>query len=110
MSKISWSKALIEYLKDETSSYASIGKKYCVSLQAVKKRAGKEKWQELRQKSIQKVNQRLPEITGEAVAMIDARQAQMGKMLQYIGLKAIVEIWSFPPWGWNARSFIKHTS
>lgn len=91
MSKISWSKALADYLKDETTSYASISKRYGVSLQAVKKRAGKEKWQDLRQKSIQKVNQRLPEITGEAVAMIDARQAQIGKMMQYLGLKAIVD-------------------
>jgi len=60
-------------------------------LQAVKKRAGKEGWQDLRQKSIQKVNQRLPEITGGLVAMIDARQAQIGKMMQHIGLKAIID-------------------
>lgn len=91
MAKIDWSKALADYLKDETQSYVSIARRYGVSLQAVKKRAGKEGWQDLRQKSIQKVNQRLPEITGEAVAMIDARQAQMGKTLQYIGLKAIVD-------------------
>jgi len=91
MSKISWSKALVDYLKNETESYASIAKKYDISLQAVKKRAGKEMWQDLRQKTIQKVNQRLPEITGEDVAMIDARQAQMGKMMQYIGLKAIID-------------------
>lgn len=91
MSKISWPKALVDYLKDETQSYASIARKHGVSLQAVKKRAAKEGWQDLRQRSIQKVNQRLPEITGEVVAMIDARQAQIGKMLQYIGLKAIVE-------------------
>lgn len=57
MSKISWSAALADYLKDETLSYASIASKYGVSLQAVKKRAGKEVWQSLRQKSIQKVNQ-----------------------------------------------------
>ena len=83
--------ALADYLKDETQSYVSIASKYGVSLQAVKKRAGREGWVSLRQKSIQKVNQRLPEITGETVAMIDARQAQMGKVLQYIGLKAIID-------------------
>jgi len=33
--KISWSKALVDYLKDETESYASIAKKYGTSLQAV---------------------------------------------------------------------------
>ena len=55
MAKILWAKALTDYLKDETLSYTSIASKYGVSLQAVKKRAGKEEWQNLRQKSIQKV-------------------------------------------------------
>jgi len=35
MAKISWSKALIDYLKDETQSCASIARKHGVSLQAV---------------------------------------------------------------------------
>lgn len=34
MAKISWSKALADYLKDETQSYASIAREYGVSLQA----------------------------------------------------------------------------
>lgn len=105
--KINWSKALADYLKDETQSYASIASKHGVSLQAVKKRAGKDGWQDLRQKSIQKVNQRLPEITGEAVAMIDARQAQMGKTLQYLGLKAIVDKGLVPETFAQARESIK---
>lgn len=39
MSKISWSSALADYLKDETQGYASIARKHGVSLQAVKKKA-----------------------------------------------------------------------
>lgn len=38
MAKIDWAKALADYLKEETMSYASIASKYGVSLQAVKKR------------------------------------------------------------------------
>jgi len=91
MVKISWSKALSDYLKDETQSYASIASSYGVSLQAVKKKAGKEKWQGLRQKSIQKVNQRLPELIGESVADINANHAQLGKLLQYVALEAMKE-------------------
>lgn len=60
MAKISWSKALIDYLSDETSSYSSIAEKYSVSVQAVKKRAAKEGWQDLKVKTIQKVDQKLP--------------------------------------------------
>ena len=35
--KISWSKALVDYLKDETESYAAIARKYGISFQVVKK-------------------------------------------------------------------------
>lgn len=48
MSRINWSKALNDYLNDERLSYASIASKYSISLQAVKKKAGKEGWQDLR--------------------------------------------------------------
>jgi hypothetical protein len=33
--KISWSKALVDYLKDETESYALIARRHGVSLQAL---------------------------------------------------------------------------
>lgn len=89
--KINWSKALADYLKDETQSYASIARKHGVSLQAVKKRAGKEKWQDLRQKSIQKVNQELPLLIGESVADTNAKHAQLGTLLQHIALKVMEE-------------------
>lgn len=91
MSKINWSKALADYLKDETQSYASIARKHGVSLQAVKKRAGKEKWQILRQESIQKANQELPELVGENIADINARQARFGKLLQAIAIREMKE-------------------
>lgn len=91
MSKINWSEALADYLKDETESYASIASKYGVSLQAVKKKAGKEGWQDFRRRSIQKVNQELPEMVGKSAAEINARQARLGKLLQYVALKAIKE-------------------
>lgn len=87
--KINWSSALADYLKNQAVSYASIAVKYGVSLQAVKKRAGKEGWVNLRQKSIQKVNQELPEKIREKIAEANARQAQIGKWLQWQGIKAI---------------------
>lgn len=89
MAKISWSKALADYLKDETQSYASIAEKYGVSVQAVKKRASKEGWQDLRQKTIQKVDQKLPDKLGESIAEVTARHAQVGKTLQAEGIQAI---------------------
>ncbi|MEK7577675.1 MAG: hypothetical protein AAB492_03625 [Patescibacteria group bacterium] len=91
MSKINWSKALVDYLKDETQSYASVARKHGVSLQAVKKRASREEWQGLRQKSIQKVNQELPELIGESMADINARHVQIGRALQAVALKVIKE-------------------
>ena len=89
MAKISWSKALIDYLSDETSSYVSIAQKYGVSLQAVKKRASKEKWQNLRINTIQKVDQKLPEKLGEEIAQVNAKHARIGRMLTKKGIKAI---------------------
>lgn len=89
MAKISWSKALIEYISNETSSYASIARKYGVSLQAVKQRASKEKWQNLRTTTIQKVDQKLPEKLGEEIAQVNAKHAKIGRMLTKKGIKAI---------------------
>ena len=87
--KISWSKALADYLKDETQSYSSIASKYGVSKMAVCARAKIENWQGLRQKTLLKVNQNLTDLVSESVADTNARQAQMGKLLQAIALKAI---------------------
>ena len=89
MAKISWSKALIDYISDETTSYASIAAKYGVSVQAVKKRAGGEKWQALRTNTIQKVDQKLPEKLGEEIAQVNAKHAKIGRMLTKKGIKAI---------------------
>lgn len=89
MAKIGWSKALIDYISDETSSYASIAEKYGVSVQAVKKRAAKEKWKDLRTNTIQKVDQRLPEKLGEEIAQVNAKHARIGRMLTKKGIKAI---------------------
>ncbi|MBI4029390.1 MAG: hypothetical protein HY376_03415 [Candidatus Blackburnbacteria bacterium] len=58
-------------------------------MQAVKKRAGKEGWQDLRQKTVQKVDQKLPEKLGESIAEVTARHAQVGKALQAEGIQAI---------------------
>ncbi len=91
MAKISWSKALIDYISDETASYASIAAKYGVSVQAVKKRASKEKWQNLRTNTIQKVDQKLPEKLGEEIAQVNAKHAKIGRMLTKKGIKAIKE-------------------
>ena len=91
MAKINWSAALSDYLKDETTSYASISREHGVSLQAVKKRASKEGWVDLRQKSIQKVNQKLPELVGESIADMNARHVRFGKLLQASALREIKE-------------------
>ncbi len=89
MSKIVWSKALADYLRNETQSYASIAAKYGVSLQAVKKRAAKEGWLNLRQKSLLKVNQELPKMIGENIVEVNARHIRLARSLQEIALKAI---------------------
>ena len=91
MAKISWSKALIDYLSDETSSYSSIAKKYGVSVQAVKKRAANERWQDLRSKTIQKVDQKLPEKLGEEIAQVNVKHAGIGRTLTNKGIKAMEE-------------------
>jgi len=98
--KINWSNALFDYVNDETSSYASIASKYGVSIQSVKNRAAKEDWQDLRRKTIQKVNQLLPEKVGESIAEVNARHARLGKYLQKIGLEAI-ESNCLTPKNWN---------
>lgn len=89
MSKISWSKALADYLKDETQSYTSIARRYGVSKQSVVKRAVKESWQDLRHKTLLEVDQKLTEIVGEDIAIVNARQAQIGRALQALALKTI---------------------
>ncbi len=91
MAKINWSKALIDYISDETSSYASIAQKYSISVQAVKKRASKDKWQALRTNTILKVDQKLPEKVGEEIAKVNAKHAQIGRLLTDKGIKAIEE-------------------
>lgn len=87
--KINWVRALVDYIYDVTASYASIASKYGVSLQAVKKRASRDGWQELRRKTIQKVNQGLPEKVGETLAEVNARHAQIGIELQKMAADAI---------------------
>lgn len=89
MSKVQWSAALADYLKDETKSYAFIANKYHVSKQSVVKRAVKEDWQSLRNKTLLKVDQKLTEIIGEDVAIINSRHAQIGKFMQSTALKAL---------------------
>lgn len=107
MAKVNWSSALADYLKDQTESYASIARKHGVSLQAVKKRAGKEGWVDLRQKSIQKVNQELPKKIGDKIAEANARQAKIGNWLQWQGVKAIAEKRLEPKNFTQARDSIK---
>lgn len=89
MAKISWSKALTDYLKDDTLSYADIAKKYGVSKQAVTKRAVKEEWQVLRTRTLLKVDQMLPEKIGESIAEVKARQVYEAKLLQKAALEAL---------------------
>lgn len=91
MSKINWSEALIDYLKDEKSSYASIAIKYRVSLQSVKKRGVKDGWQELRRKTITIVDQKLSEKVADRLIEIKERQARLGVLLQMKALKIIKE-------------------
>lgn len=89
MSKISWSQALADYLKDETTSYAYIAQKYGVSKRSVTKRAVQEGWQGLKQRTSLKVHQKLPEKLGESIAEVNAKHAQIGKWLQGIALRAM---------------------
>ncbi len=107
MAKISWSKALIEYISDETTSYTSIAAKYGVSVQAVKKRASKEKWQNLRTNTIQKVDQKLPEKLGEQIAQVNAKHAKIGRLLTTKGIKAIKKGLLTPRNFYEAKDSIK---
>lgn len=62
-----------------------------MSKQSVVKRAVKEGWQDLRHKTLLEVDQKLTEIVGEDIAIVNARHAQIGKVLQVAALKAMKE-------------------
>lgn len=87
--KIRWEKALVDYISDDTVSYASIAKKYGVSKQAVVEHASREGWQDLREETRKKVIQKLPEKIGENISDVNARHQKIGLKLQDIGLEAL---------------------
>lgn len=87
--KINWSKAVADYLKDETLSYEDIANRYGVSKRAVVKRAVQDRWQELRKETALQVHQKLPEKLGESIADVKARHAKEGKLFQGKGLEAV---------------------
>jgi len=89
MAKINWQLALSNYLEDETSSYTSIAQKYGVSLQAVKKRASKEGWVNLRIETIQKVDQKLSEKVSNELANVNFRHIKVSRKLQDEGIEFI---------------------
>ena len=81
MAKICWTSALSDYLSDGTLSYQGIAQKYSVSLQAVKKHAKAESWQELRLQHKQLVTQKLPELTSTDSAQVKALHARLASRL-----------------------------
>ena len=89
MTKVYWSAVLADYLRDETSSYQSLAGKYGVSKQAVVERAKKEGWQDLRQKTRLKVNQKLTDIAAEEITEIRLVHAGYGRKLREKGMEAI---------------------
>lgn len=91
MSKIDWSKALNDYVSDETLSYEKVATKYGVSKRSVTKRASREKWPTLRQDTSLKVLQKLPQKVAETVAEASAMHVWLGKSLIAAGLRVIIE-------------------
>lgn len=89
MSKISWSKALVDYIKDDTSTLADIAAKYGIDYGHLRNVAGQEKWSELREEIKLKSDKRLTEIVTETIADIKIRHANIGKAMQAQGLNAI---------------------
>lgn len=87
--KINWTKAAIDYAKDETLSYDDIANKYSISKRSVVKHAVRDDWQKLRSDVSLKVHQKLPEILSESIAEINARHAQQAKLLQVKGMEII---------------------
>jgi len=87
MAKINWQLALSDYLANEMLSYASIAQKYGVSLQAVKKRASKDGWVNLRKETIQKVDQKLSENISNKLVDVNLRHAKLGRLMQERGMK-----------------------
>ena len=91
MSKINWALALQDYVMDETMSYAKIAEKHGVSTTAVEERGAEENWPQIREDTLAKVRQNLPEKIGENLLEISKQHNQLAKLLIQQALKAIEE-------------------
>ena len=89
MAKIDWTKARMEYVADETTSYHSLSKKYGVNEGVFGKRAVKEKWTSLREERIKKDKENLPERVSQRITETNLRHFDIGGVLVAQGLKAI---------------------
>ena len=90
MSKINWLQVQKEYISDESISHKDIAEKYGVTREQVSRMAIRNKWTELREKTRQEVTRRLPETAGEELSKINARHIQTARILQTVGMRAIL--------------------
>lgn len=81
--KANWSKAVADYLKDETLSYEDIANRYGVSKRAVVKRVVQDRWQELRKETALQVHQKLPEKLSDSIADVKARHVKVARLFQF---------------------------
>jgi uncharacterized protein YjcR len=81
MVKIDWRKARLDYVTDESMSYVKIAEKYKLNESTVKRHALKNGWVDLRQATLQRATELLPEKAGEQIANFQAEKLKIGKAL-----------------------------
>jgi uncharacterized protein YjcR len=79
MSKINWIEAQKEYVGDQSMSMAKIGEKYGVGTVSVERYAKKHNWTEQRERTLQRIEDKLPEKISESVTQYNARKFDHGK-------------------------------
>jgi 2-succinyl-5-enolpyruvyl-6-hydroxy-3-cyclohexene-1-carboxylate synthase len=81
---LDWKKAKAEYIRGETS-YRKLAEKYGVSFSAVRHRAEKEKWTDLRTQAEQKLSTKIVEkVASQEAKRVDAFQHLADRLLQHI--------------------------
>ncbi|KKP64697.1 MAG: hypothetical protein UR61_C0041G0004 [candidate division WS6 bacterium GW2011_GWE1_34_7] len=107
MAKINWASALTEYITDPSKSYRDIATEFGVSHTAVENRAKKENWTQLRDETMAKVRQKLPETTSNKITEAINQEIDIAKLLIANGLTAIQRL-SLNPNNWqSAKEAIK---
>lgn len=89
MPKIDWKKARLDYITDESMSYAKLAKKYHLNESTITRHSQKNGWIDLRKATMQKANELLPEKAGQQIADFQAEKLKIGKWMVGIGVKGL---------------------